>query len=565
MATELHRIVVGVDFGTTYSALAWADTSNPNNVEIIKNWPTSGQLVGSQTPSEIAYPDGDTSNYSWGYDISPRARKVKWFKLGLESENDIMQLPSGLTAADVVRDYLTALYQHTMTTLYRRFDRGVMQLTKVDFVLTVPAIWSDAARKKTEDAAIRAGMGNEHGLELLSEPESAAVYTLKSTDNTQSQIKVHDRIVVCDAGGGTVDLISYDIRQTTPSLSVMECAAGTDRNFEALFLRRMGHHHDALSIVNRQQVVKNFETTKVAFRDAPGQESFYVNVPTVGNLEDAGVYGGNFELTCGEMRSLFDPVIDKVIDLIKVQVMTVSAGPQRVNSILLVGGFGESEYLFKRVSAWANQYDIQVIQPRDASTAIVRGAVLKGLEPKVGPAKTEVVRRARRNYGVPTAQLFVTGKHEEREAYVDAHTGLKLARNQISWFIRKNQPMADDEHFTYAFTRHFKSLVPWKDTLVSSTLDVPPTRWDPSPTDTASSPTTTTASKETVHKHCTIQSDLTHLKKEKKKHFKRRWKNWSRYYTANYQLDMGLERGSLAFKLVMGGRTYGVGSVEFDG
>jgi len=114
-----------------------------------------------------------------------------------------------------------------MTTLYRRFDRGVMQMTKVNFILTVPAIWSDSAKKKTEDAAIRAGMGNENGLELLSEPESAAIYTLKNVDTTHSQIRVGDRIVVCDAGGGTVDLISYDIERTHPSLSVMECAAGT--------------------------------------------------------------------------------------------------------------------------------------------------------------------------------------------------------------------------------------------------------------------------------------------------------------------------------------------------
>jgi hypothetical protein len=43
---------------------------------------------------------------------------------------------------------------------------------------------------EVEDAAIRAGMRNEHGLELLSEPESAAVYTFKHTDNISSRIKV---------------------------------------------------------------------------------------------------------------------------------------------------------------------------------------------------------------------------------------------------------------------------------------------------------------------------------------------------------------------------------------
>ena len=199
----------------------------------------------------------------------------------------------------------------------------------------------------------------------------------------------------------------------------------------------MGIHYARVSVVNRQQVVKNFETTKIAFRNDPAQETFYVNVPAVSDLEDARVYGGNFEITRVEMRSLFDPIVNQIVNLIKTQVMAASAGPQQVNAILLVGGFGESEYLFQRVQLWASQYNIQVIQPREASTAIVRGAVMKGLEPKSGPAKTEISRRARRSYGVPMNQPFIEGKHLEIDAFYHSETGQKLARNQISWFIHK--------------------------------------------------------------------------------------------------------------------------------
>lgn len=73
---NLHRIVVGIDFGTTYTAVAWAEASNPNQIEIIRNWPTSGQLVGPQVPSEIAYSEEDRNVFSWGYNISPDRRKV---------------------------------------------------------------------------------------------------------------------------------------------------------------------------------------------------------------------------------------------------------------------------------------------------------------------------------------------------------------------------------------------------------------------------------------------------------------------------------------------------------
>lgn len=81
--SSLHRIVVGVDFGTTYTGVAWASTSNPTELEIIKNWPTAGQLVGSQAPSEISYDHEDVHAFSWGYNISPRSRKVG--KIGLST------------------------------------------------------------------------------------------------------------------------------------------------------------------------------------------------------------------------------------------------------------------------------------------------------------------------------------------------------------------------------------------------------------------------------------------------------------------------------------------------
>jgi hypothetical protein len=51
------------------------------------------------------------------------------------------------------------------------------------------------------------------------------MYTL---DNLGSPtLQVGKTFVVCDAGGGTVDLISYKVQQLTPSLKVGEATAGT--------------------------------------------------------------------------------------------------------------------------------------------------------------------------------------------------------------------------------------------------------------------------------------------------------------------------------------------------
>jgi len=73
-----------------------------------------------------------------------------------------------------------------------------MSMTKVQFVLTVPAVWSDSAKNATLQAAERAGMGNIHDLKLISEPEAAAVYTLRAIQ--PNHLKVGDNFIVCDAG-----------------------------------------------------------------------------------------------------------------------------------------------------------------------------------------------------------------------------------------------------------------------------------------------------------------------------------------------------------------------------
>lgn len=73
-----------------------------------------------------------------------------------------------------------------------------MSMTKVEFVLTVPAVWSDSAKNATLQAAERAGMGNIHELKLISEPEAAAVYTLKAIQ--PNHLNIGDNFIVCDAG-----------------------------------------------------------------------------------------------------------------------------------------------------------------------------------------------------------------------------------------------------------------------------------------------------------------------------------------------------------------------------
>ena len=142
-----------------------------------------------------------------------------------ESRRQYMNYKDPVT---LVQDYLEQLHKHVMETLKRRFTSTIIQNTRIHYILTVPAIFSDLAKHRMELAARKAGIGGTNSsLELLSEPESAALYCLKIMQNRMLQIKVGDKMVICDAGGGTVDLISYELKQIVDVFRLEECSTAT--------------------------------------------------------------------------------------------------------------------------------------------------------------------------------------------------------------------------------------------------------------------------------------------------------------------------------------------------
>jgi len=83
--TADRKIIVGVDFGTTYSGVAWAENRNPSRRTCITQWPVSSANKEGQSsdkvPTRIRY-NGD--KIEWGFSVpvnAPQHEVVDWFKL----------------------------------------------------------------------------------------------------------------------------------------------------------------------------------------------------------------------------------------------------------------------------------------------------------------------------------------------------------------------------------------------------------------------------------------------------------------------------------------------------
>lgn len=370
----------------------------------------------------------------------------------------------GKTVHEAVADYLRALHAHTMETLHRRYGEAFVRATRVEWVLTVPAVWSDAAKNATLVAAERAGMGRREEVMLISEPEAAAVYTLKAIQ--PNHLKVGDHFVVCDAGGGTVDLIAYRIRGLNP-LRVEESVVGTgglcgsaflNYRFEDFVRGRLGRERFEAMRGKKGKTwnmgLRYFEEfVKRNFDDEDEEQEVNVPFPGLPDDEEVGLESGFLTMNAEQVKGILDPVVKEVIELVEGQVDTIRAKAGHVAAIVLVGGFGQSNYMYKRMKAHFGasppppyserppsttgdvHEPVEVMHPMYAWTAVVRGAVIRGLE-----GSMVVSRRSRWHYGTSYATVFDETRHPVKERYWSPLWERWMVSDRMQWHIAKVRP-----------------------------------------------------------------------------------------------------------------------------
>ncbi|PUU78958.1 hypothetical protein B9Z19DRAFT_980951 [Tuber borchii] len=480
MSNERHRLVVGVDFGTTYSGLAYIHTTEPDykNIEVIDSWPGRGNTNHVKVPTEISYSDNGAT---WGYEIPPEGIRHGFFKLlldvnaaatkydnprlatsnpqSMESSYENIPLPAGKTAAETTTDYLKLLYTHLMKTLGQRFIRTLYN-TPIQFVLTTPTIWSHEAQNATCQAAKDAGFTSRAGdtLTMVSEPEAAASYCLKEIyhkrSNSDSPLEPGERVLICDTGGGIVDLITYTIEKVSPRLSLYEAATGSggkcgsvavDRGFLNLLESRIGpgfRELPARKTAPQSSLMRSFDTAKKEFGTTTRMDFWRIPVGYVRDDPKNGIEDGELRLTVADMKGLFDPIVKQVISLLGQQVRDSNKldSSNKVSTIFLVGGFSESTYLYKEVKAWLRRqsYHIRVINPNFSWSTVVRGPVFHGVE---GIVHT---RKLRQHYGIILLIEFEPGVHDEEDSYMDPFDDIKYTRDNVRWLAGKGDDASDE-------------------------------------------------------------------------------------------------------------------------
>ncbi|CAJ2512398.1 Uu.00g054130.m01.CDS01 [Anthostomella pinea] len=436
----MARLVISIDFGTTFSGVAAAFT--PHRVSVVQQWPATSNYNSDsvKVPSAIRYTKLGVRHVptSWGFQVpgdsgdydddeQGEGTSVRWFKLLLPTDEEV---PVHLRQSDhlqkardslvllgkdevtVVADFLRPLWEHALLQVAALLSQLRVETAPFHVVITVPAIYKDDACERMRKAVVKAGIleDREAGkmtVLFVSELEAAASHTLLDILKPDNLLK---------------DIISYVITQVEPVVQFQEYVEGTGGLYG-------GHNVDQAF---RAHMRERFKTCPTRFRAKDIRTMLNDNwehgikrryygpdfLPTV------TVAGHDFHLNERQVEGFFTTVFEGISNLLKGQIESINIKRQNdkgPDHVILSVGFGRCKRLHNHLLKL--KPGINIIQPSRTGPqeAVCRGAALTGAlnlstaglpenqRPKV------VGRIARRSYGVVAYELYDPKIHSHKD------------------------------------------------------------------------------------------------------------------------------------------------------
>ncbi|VDB90855.1 unnamed protein product [Peniophora sp. CBMAI 1063] len=501
-----RRLVLALDLGTTFSGVSFAilDPGKVPKVHTVSRYP--GQEAGDAKIPTVIYYDklgrvvaagaeepqtmDDGSDSEDGWEDEPL--KLEWFKLLLRpqsaSTNDtpipVPQLPASKSIVDVYADFYGYLFkcartfiQQTYTALGELMWESVE--TDIHFVLTHPNGWGGSQQSAMRRAAVQAGLvpdgpSGHTRITFATEGEASLHYCLAS-DHGSTNIQAGKKVMIIDAGGGTVDISTYAFKSTTP-VTIEEIAIPACLLQGSVFVRKRAEDYIRAKLRNSakfsgdvyvQAITNEFDrTAKKRFKGTSDASVKFSNL--ISDRDQAvGIRNGAIKLTKEELSGFFDPAVTAIVEAVLSQHLQASPQHGQVQTHFLVGGFAASEYLYEQLQKQLNGDGLSLFRP-DAHTnkAVAEGAVSFYVDHFVS------TRIARFNYGTNCNNPYQPEKasHKSRAdlAYVGVDGVLRL--NEF-WYdiLDKGTSVSETTEFRKSL-RFMQASCPGQDEPVSTTF-----------------------------------------------------------------------------------------------
>lgn len=460
------RVTVAIDFGTARSGFAYGYRGE-TEVHVFNAWPDAPTTTYPKTLTQLLF-NHKREVIAWGYSAPAvlAHKRTSRFHGSYRLLRDFkMQIRKGTPGPDgpkfsedgevySVVELIATYLAHLRLLIAEELGAGMLTPQDIHWCLTVPAIWSEAdkqlMRRAIERAGVVEGSGGQGRLTIVLEPEAAAVYCRTRVPGLNA-LPTRTRLMIVDAGGGTVDLTVHEItsaglREVVPGSGGACGSTYIDREFLRRFEEAIGS--PLMTALREEQPVafhellNDWELLKCSFRGTE-TSTLYLKFPNgLKRLLKEPLYQAqvqalalrqNGDKSCWHvspkmLRDIFEPILAEVVQLIRKQFDALPGG--NADYLCLVGGFSESRLLQDRIqTAFASRVQ-KVVVPPHPGRAVVEGAVLYGLHEAHIQA-----RRARLSYGCAIQDQFRDGQDPPAKKEWNPHRNRFDCTDRFSLFV----------------------------------------------------------------------------------------------------------------------------------
>ena len=376
--------VLGIDLGTTNSAMAFMDGNDPKIIENSEGQRTTPSVVaitnnGEQLVGITAKNQAVTNPENTIYEIKRL--------MGLRYDSDAVREIQKRVPYKIVKGDNGDAWVEIDGKKYAPSQISAMILSKLkkdaesylgekitDAVITVPAYFNDSQRQATKDAGRIAGL---NVLRIVNEPTAAALaYGL---DKDKDGI-----IAVYDLGGGTFDVSIleivdgvFEVKSTNGDTEL----GGSD--FDARVLKYLIDEFKAQTGIDLssdklalQRLKEAAEKAKIELSSKTTTE---INLPFL-TADATGPKHFNTTLTRAKLESLVGDLIEKTIEPCKKALKDAGLTVSQINEVILVGGQTRMPKVAETVKEFFGREPHKGVNPDEvvALGAAIQGGVLKG-------------------------------------------------------------------------------------------------------------------------------------------------------------------------------------------
>ncbi len=376
--------IIGIDLGTTNSAVAVMEAGSPKILENAEGARTTPSIVaesktGDRLAGLLAKRQGVTNPKNTIY-------QIKRF-IGHNFDEDAVQKDKASVPYEVLKSANGGIEVKMGAKNYRPEEISAQFLQKLkadaearlgekvtEAVITVPAYFNDAQRQATKDAGKIAGLDVKR---IINEPTAAALaYGFNK--------KKDEKIVVFDFGGGTFDISVLEVGDDVVEVKSTDGDAhlgGKDIDQKIInfladeFKKESGIdvRSDALAL---QRLDEAAEKAKIELSTAVQTE---VNIPFL-TSDASGPRHLLITLTRAKLEELTAEFIDRAMTITK---RAMEASPFKIpdiNEVILVGGQTRMPALQKAVKDYFGKEPNISVNPDEvvALGAAIQGGILAG-------------------------------------------------------------------------------------------------------------------------------------------------------------------------------------------